>query len=143
MKPMAQAIEQAHALYGQLTGQTLRLAFGRERAWYEWLRAGFTLEELRQAEGTNVWAAGSPGGSAIGLFTTGGLGGLLTRAARGPSAELEQSSRSLLHVHSRAAVSPIRGGGVVPVHLPGTGRLADFLPHRELALLKDQRVIAI
>jgi hypothetical protein len=44
----ATAIEQAHQLYGQLTGQTLRLGFDRERMWYELLRAGFTLEDLRR-----------------------------------------------------------------------------------------------
>lgn len=41
------AIEQAHALYCQLTGQTLRLGFDRERMWFEVLRAGYTLEDLR------------------------------------------------------------------------------------------------
>ena len=35
-------------LYCQLTGQTLRLGFDRERQWYEWLRAGFTPQDLRQ-----------------------------------------------------------------------------------------------
>jgi hypothetical protein len=43
----AAAIEQAHRLYCQLTGQTLRLAFDRERMWYELLRAGYSLEDLR------------------------------------------------------------------------------------------------
>ena len=38
----------AHQLYCQLTGQTLRLGFDRERQWYEWLRAGFTPEDLRR-----------------------------------------------------------------------------------------------
>ncbi len=41
------AIYQAHHLYCQLTGQTLRLAFDRERLWYELLRAGYTLQYLR------------------------------------------------------------------------------------------------
>lgn len=41
-------IQQAHQLYGQLTGQTLTLRFDRERLWYEFLHAGFTLEELAQ-----------------------------------------------------------------------------------------------
>jgi hypothetical protein len=43
----AAAIEQAHQLYCQLTGQNLRLAFDRERMWYELLRAGYSLEDLR------------------------------------------------------------------------------------------------
>jgi hypothetical protein len=43
----ATAIHQAHQLYCQLTGQTLRLAFDRERMWYELLRAGYSLEDLR------------------------------------------------------------------------------------------------
>jgi len=42
-----QAIEQAHCLYCQLTGQTLRLGFDRERLWFELLRAGFCLEDIR------------------------------------------------------------------------------------------------
>ena len=41
------AIYQAHHLYCQLTGQTLRLAFDRERMWFELLRAGYTLADLR------------------------------------------------------------------------------------------------
>ncbi len=43
----AAAIAQAHQLYCHLTGQTLRLAFDRERGWYELLRAGYTLEDVR------------------------------------------------------------------------------------------------
>ena len=43
----AVAIGQAHQLYCQLTGQSLRLAFDRERMWYELLRLGYSLQELR------------------------------------------------------------------------------------------------
>lgn len=43
----ANAIEQAHTLYCQLTGQSLRLGFDRERMWFELLRAGHSLEDLR------------------------------------------------------------------------------------------------
>jgi hypothetical protein len=43
-----QQISAAHQLYCQLTGQKLRLGFDRERQWYDWLRAGFTLEDLRR-----------------------------------------------------------------------------------------------
>jgi hypothetical protein len=43
----AEAIGQAHQLYGQLTGQNLRLAFDRERMWYELLRLGYSLQDLR------------------------------------------------------------------------------------------------
>jgi hypothetical protein len=41
------AILQAHQLYCHLTGQSLRLGFDRERLWYELLRAGYDLEDLR------------------------------------------------------------------------------------------------
>lgn len=41
-------ITQAHQLYCQLTAQTVRLGFDRERQWYELLRAGFTLTDLRR-----------------------------------------------------------------------------------------------
>lgn len=41
-------IAAAHQLYCQLTGQTLRLGLDRERQWYEWLRAGFTSDDLRR-----------------------------------------------------------------------------------------------
>jgi hypothetical protein len=41
-------IPQAHRLYCQWTGQNLPLRFDRERLWYEFLRAGFTLEDLAQ-----------------------------------------------------------------------------------------------
>jgi hypothetical protein len=40
-------IEKGHQLYCQLTGQSLRLAFDRERMWYELLRVGYSLEDLR------------------------------------------------------------------------------------------------
>ncbi len=43
----AAAIQEAHRLYCQLTGQTLRLAFDRERMWYELLRVGYSLQDLR------------------------------------------------------------------------------------------------
>ncbi len=43
----APAIGQAHQLYCQLTGQSLRLAFDRERMWYELLRLGYSLQDLR------------------------------------------------------------------------------------------------
>ena len=43
----AAAIGQAHQLYCQLTGQSLRLAFDRERMWYELLRLGYSLPDLR------------------------------------------------------------------------------------------------
>jgi hypothetical protein len=43
----ATAIAQAHQLYCQLTGQSLRLGLERERMWYELLRAGFSLQDLR------------------------------------------------------------------------------------------------
>ena len=43
----AVAISQAHQLYCQLTGQSLRLAFDRERMWYELLRLGYSLHDLR------------------------------------------------------------------------------------------------
>ena len=41
-------ILQAHELYGELTGQKLRLDFVRERQWYELLHQGFTLQQVRQ-----------------------------------------------------------------------------------------------
>jgi hypothetical protein len=44
----AELIAQAHQLYCQWTGQQLPLRFDRERLWYEFLRAGFTLGDLAQ-----------------------------------------------------------------------------------------------
>jgi hypothetical protein len=41
------AIAQAHQLYCQLTGQNLRLGFDRERMWFELLRAGYSLQDVR------------------------------------------------------------------------------------------------
>lgn len=43
----AATIGQAHQLYCQLTGQSLRLGFDRERMWYELLRLGYSLPDLR------------------------------------------------------------------------------------------------
>jgi hypothetical protein len=39
---------QLHQTYGQLTGQNLTLGFDRERLWFEFHRAGFTLADLVQ-----------------------------------------------------------------------------------------------
>ena len=43
----ALAIGQAHPLYCQLTGQSLRLGFDRERMWYELHHLGYSLQDLR------------------------------------------------------------------------------------------------
>jgi len=40
------ALRATHELYCQLTGQKLTLRFDRERLWYEFLRAGFSAEDL-------------------------------------------------------------------------------------------------
>ena len=44
-------IEQLHQLYGRLTAQTLCLGFDRERLWFEFLRAGFTADDLSRVIG--------------------------------------------------------------------------------------------
>jgi hypothetical protein len=41
------AVIQAHQLYCQLTVQNLRLAYDRERQWFELLRQGYGPEDLR------------------------------------------------------------------------------------------------
>lgn len=47
MKPQAsQLIASLHEHYCRLTGQNLRLGFGRERWWFDWIQAGFTLKDL-------------------------------------------------------------------------------------------------
>jgi hypothetical protein len=43
----AARIAQAHQLYCLLTGQSLSLGFDRQRSWYELLRLGYSLEDLR------------------------------------------------------------------------------------------------
>ncbi len=45
--PDPAAIRQAHHLYCSLTGQHLGLGYDRERMWFELLRAGHTLDDLR------------------------------------------------------------------------------------------------
>src|SRR6202166_3890372 len=42
------AARTTHELYCQLTGQKLSLRFDRERLWYEFLRAGFSTEDLKR-----------------------------------------------------------------------------------------------
>src|ERR1700681_2926017 len=42
------ALRATHELYCQLTGQKLSLRFDRERLWYEFLRAGFSTEDLKR-----------------------------------------------------------------------------------------------
>src|SRR5438309_2132804 len=41
-------LEQLHQTYCRLTAQNLSLRFDRERLWFEFLRAGFTLADLLQ-----------------------------------------------------------------------------------------------
>ena len=41
-------LEQLHQTYGRLTGQNLSWRFDRERLWFEFLHAGFTLADLIQ-----------------------------------------------------------------------------------------------
>jgi hypothetical protein len=41
-------LQQLHHTYCRLTGQNLSLRFDRERLWFEFLRAGFTLADLVQ-----------------------------------------------------------------------------------------------
>jgi hypothetical protein len=45
---VAAQVEQLHQTYGRLTGQNLTLRFDRERLWFEFHRAGFTLADLVQ-----------------------------------------------------------------------------------------------
>ena len=42
-------IQELHQTYCRLTAQNLSLRFDRERLWYEFLRAGFTLHNYRYA----------------------------------------------------------------------------------------------
>jgi len=48
MKLDRHQIQQAHDAYCELTGQTLSLGFDRERLWFELLKTGITLEDLRR-----------------------------------------------------------------------------------------------
>jgi hypothetical protein len=41
------ALRTTHELYCQLTGQKLTLRFDRERLWYEFLRSGFSAQDLK------------------------------------------------------------------------------------------------
>src|SRR6202011_5349121 len=42
------ALRATHELYCQLTSQKLSLRFDRERLWYEFLRAGFSTQDLKR-----------------------------------------------------------------------------------------------
>ncbi|MGO8697510.1 MAG: hypothetical protein ACLQVY_07310 [Limisphaerales bacterium] len=44
----SEQLEQLHQTYCRLTGQNLSLRFDRERLWFEFHRAGFTLADLVQ-----------------------------------------------------------------------------------------------
>jgi hypothetical protein len=44
---LAPEIQALHQLYCQLTAQKLALRFDRERLWYEFLRAGFSAQNLK------------------------------------------------------------------------------------------------
>jgi hypothetical protein len=42
-----QMIEQLHALYVALSGQDIPLNMDRERVWFDWVKAGFSADDLR------------------------------------------------------------------------------------------------
>lgn len=46
--PLLAQLEQLHQAYCRLTGQNLSWRFDRERLWWEFLHAGFTLADLTQ-----------------------------------------------------------------------------------------------
>ncbi len=48
LPPMSAQLEQLHQTYCRLTGQNLSWRFERERLWFEFHRAGFTLADLIQ-----------------------------------------------------------------------------------------------
>jgi len=45
---MPALLEELHQTYCRLTGQNLSMRFDRERLWFEFHRAGFTLADLAQ-----------------------------------------------------------------------------------------------
>ena len=47
-KSCSQSIRELHELYCHWTAQTLSLRFDRERLWYEFLRAGFSAQDLKR-----------------------------------------------------------------------------------------------
>jgi hypothetical protein len=49
--PLPAQLEQLHQTYCRLTGQNLSWRFDRERLWWEFLHAGFTLADLVQVIG--------------------------------------------------------------------------------------------
>jgi hypothetical protein len=44
----SQSVRELHELYCHWTDQTLTLRFDRKRLWYEFLRAGFSAEDLKR-----------------------------------------------------------------------------------------------
>ena len=44
----SQSVRELHELYCHWTAQTLSLRFDRERLWYEFLRAGFSAQDLKR-----------------------------------------------------------------------------------------------
>ncbi|HEV2207493.1 MAG TPA: hypothetical protein VG167_01885 [Verrucomicrobiae bacterium] len=46
--PLLAQLEELHQTYCRLTGQNLAWRFDRERLWFEFLHAGFTLADLTQ-----------------------------------------------------------------------------------------------
>ena len=47
MTPPPTQIQKLHSLYNGLTRFNLSMRYDRERSWYEFIRAGFTAEDLR------------------------------------------------------------------------------------------------
>ena len=46
--PIKHLIQQAHHLYCEQTGQQIRMRMDRERMWYELIRSGFTLQDIKR-----------------------------------------------------------------------------------------------
>jgi hypothetical protein len=47
-KSWSQSVRELHEFYCHWTAQTLGLRFDRERLWYEFLRAGFSAQDLKR-----------------------------------------------------------------------------------------------
>ncbi len=48
MESLEQQIDHLHFHYCRLTGQKLTMRFDRQRLWYEFIRAGFTTQDLER-----------------------------------------------------------------------------------------------
>lgn len=122
MENTAQQIEELHAEYVRLSGQRVSL-MGREWAWYEWVKRGLTVQDLRMLVG-HIRRERSAGRTVRGADLK--FRNLVANAdfAEEDIVELRARARARVHQAEPGKASVLRSAGRPPVSGGGAARSA-------------------